>query len=182
MISAGYVKKIISILLALLFLYNTVGFLAVHTFLSNHYKERGMREAEEFSEADEIQILVFDKSDIRNSKIDFRWIQSHEFKYNGNLYDIVKKEEQENKLILYCISDVDETNLEEDFEREVDNSTTNKKQNSGDNNPFKTLNSEAAGETTLNLSEVKEISYGFNYIKNYLPICTEIPSPPPKLS
>jgi len=183
LILAGYVKKTISILLAILFLYSTVGFLAVHSFLSNYYKELGIREVEEIADtnADEIQILVFDKSDIQNSKIDFIWIHSNEFKYNGDMYDIVKKEENENQLKLYCLNDSKETKLEKDFERELDN-TTNKKQNSRDNNPFNTLNSEAAGESALNLSDVKKISFGFNYIKNYIPICTEIPSPPPKLS
>jgi len=175
-------KKAVSILILSVFLYNTIGFLAIHTFLSNHYKERGMREAEEFADVEEIQILIFDKSDIQNSIVDFRWIHLNEFKYNGDMYDIVKKEENENQLILYCLNDTKETKLEKDFERELDNNTTNKKQNSGDNNPFKTLNSEAATETALNSSDVKKINYGFNYIKNYVPVCTEIPSPPPKLS
>jgi hypothetical protein len=178
----GYLKKTISILLTILFLYSTVGFLAVHPFLSNYYKELGIREVKELADTDEIQILVFVKSDIQNSKIEFMWIHSDEFKYNGDMYDIVKKEENENQLILYCLNDTKETKLEKNFERELDNNTTNKKQNSGDNNPFKTLNSEAATETALNLSDVKKINYGCNYIKNYVPICTEIPSPPPKFS
>jgi len=182
LILAGYVKKTISILLAILFLYSTVGFLAVHPFLSNYYKELGIREVKEITDTDEIQILVFNKWDIQNSKIDFNWIHSDEFKYNGDMYDIVKKEENENQLILYCLNDSKETKLEKDFECEFDNNTTNKKQNSGDNNPFKTINSEAAGETATNASDVKKMSYGFNYIKNYIPICTEIPSPPPKLT
>jgi hypothetical protein len=182
LILAGYVKKTISILLTILFLYSAVGFLAVHSFLSNYYKELGIQKIEEIAEADEIQILVFDKSDIQNSKIDFMWIHSAEFKYNGDMYDIVKKEENENQLILYCLNDSKETKLEKDFERELDNSTTNKKQNSGDNNPFNTLNSEAVGESALNFPDITKTSYGFNYIKNYVPICAEIPSPPPKLS
>jgi hypothetical protein len=175
-------KKAISILILSVFLYNTIGFLAAHSFLSNYYKELGLREVEEIADADEIQILMFDKSDIQNSKIDFMWVHSAEFKYDGDMYDIVKKEENENQIILYCLNDSKETKLEKDFERELDNSTTNKKQNSGDNNPFNTLNSEATGESALNLPDVTKISYGFNYIKNYVPICTEIPSPPPKLS
>jgi hypothetical protein len=182
LVLAGYLKKTISILLTILFLYSTVGFLAVHFFLSNYYKELGLREVKEIADADAIQILVFDKSDIQNSKIEFMWIHSDEFRYNGDMYDIVKKEENENQLILYCLNDSRETKLEKDFERELDTNTTNKKQNAGDNNPFNTLNSEAAGESSLNQSDVKRISFGFNYIKNYAPICTEIPSPPPKFS
>jgi hypothetical protein len=182
LVLAGYLKKTISILLTILFLYSTVGFLAVHSFLSNYYKELGIREVKELADTDEIQILVFDKSDIQKSKIEFMWIHSDEFRYNGDMYDIVKKEENENQLILYCLNDSRETKLEKDFERELDNNTKNKKQNTGDNNPFNTLNSEAAGESSLNLSDVKRISFGFNYIKKYVPICTEIPSPPPKFS
>jgi hypothetical protein len=176
----GYVRKTFTILLAILFLYNTVGFLAVYSFLSKHYKDRGIREVEEFADENEIQILVFDKSDIQNRNVDFRWIESREFKYNGDLYDIVKKEENENQIILYCISDKKETKLEKDFEREIDNSTTNKKLNSGDKNIFNFFNYEVISEIDPNLSELKKLSYGCNYIKNYMPIFTEIPSPPPK--
>ena len=176
----GYVRKTFTILLVILFIYNTVGFLVVYSFLSNHYKDCGIREAEEFADENEIQILVFDKTDIQNSKVDFRWIESREFKYNGDFYDIIKKEVNENQLILYCISDTKETKLEKDFECELDINTTNKKLNSGHKNIFNFFNYEVISEIDSNLSELKKLSYGCNYIKNYMPIFTEIPSPPPK--
>ncbi|MDZ7626016.1 MAG: hypothetical protein U5J96_16410 [Ignavibacteriaceae bacterium] len=51
------------------------------------------------SEEEMIELLIFNKEDIENNKIDFRWIHSREFKYNGDMYDIVTKEETDKQLI-----------------------------------------------------------------------------------
>ena len=52
-----------------------------------------MQRADMPSEEEMIELLIFNKEDIENNKIDFRWIHSREFKYNGDMYDIVTKEE-----------------------------------------------------------------------------------------
>ncbi|HEY6435664.1 MAG TPA: hypothetical protein VIY47_03675, partial [Ignavibacteriaceae bacterium] len=96
-------KKIISILVLSLFIYNAIGFLAVHPLLSIYYKYRGMERADKPSKDEMIELLIFNKEDIQKRKIDFKWIHSREFKYNGEMYDIVEKKENDDQLIVYCI-------------------------------------------------------------------------------
>jgi hypothetical protein len=175
-------KKFTSILILSLFIYNTLGFLAIHPILSMYYKYLGTERADKPSKEEMIELLIFNKEDIQKEKIDFRWIHSREFKYNGDMYDVVKTEEADGQLIVHCINDTKEKKLEKDFEREVEKNTSNKQQKSENNNPFKTLITEAVSELVSELAEGKKLKYGFNYVKNYVPVCAEIPSPPPKVS
>ena len=78
-----------------------------------------MQQADKPSKGELIEFLVFDKDDILNGKVNFRWIHSREFKYNGDMYDIVKKEETDKQLIVHCINDTKEKKLEEEFEKRV---------------------------------------------------------------
>ena len=141
-----------------------------------------MEQTDKPSKEEMIEILIFNKEDIQKGKIDFKWIHSREFKYNGDMYDIVKKEETAEQLIVYCINDTKEKKLEEDFKREIENNTSNKQQKSENNNSFKTLLAEAVSEPVSKLDEVKKLKYGFNYFEFYKPIYTEILSPPPEYS
>jgi len=156
--------------------------LAVHPILSIYYKYLGMEQTDKPSKEEMIEILIFNKEDIQKGKIDFKWIHSREFKYNGDMYDIVKKEETDKQLIVHCINDTKEKKLEKDFEREIEKNTSNKQQKSENNNPFKTLITEATTESVSKLAEEKKLKYGVNYFESYKPISMEILSPPPKVS
>jgi hypothetical protein len=156
--------------------------MAVHPILSFYYKYLGMEQADKPSKEEMIELLIFNKEDIQKGKISFKWIHTREFKYNGDMYDIVKMEETNEQLIVHCINDTKEKKLEKDFEREFENNTSNKRQKSENNNPFKTLITEAVSESVSKLSEGKKLKYGFNYFESYKPNYMEILFPPPKYS
>ena len=69
------------------------------------------------SEEEMIELLIFNKEDIEKGRLDFKWIHSREFKYNGDMYDIVTKEETDEQLIVHVINDTKEKKLEEEFEK-----------------------------------------------------------------
>ena len=132
------------------------------------------------SEEEMIELLVFNKEDIEKGRLDFKWIHSREFKYNGDMYDIVTKEETEKQLIVHVINDTKEKKLEEEFEKRVHkNSTENKhipsiiKYSSSISEP---VQSEQI-EIRLALKSV------FSYWRtdSYKSLHTDIPSPPPRL-
>ena len=132
------------------------------------------------SEEEMIELLVFNKEDIEKGRLDFKWIHSREFKYNGDMYDIVTKEETEKQLIVHVINDTKEKKLEEEFEKRVHkNSTENKhipsiiKYSSSISEP---VQSEQI-EIRLALNSV------FSYWRtdSYKSLHTDIPSPPPRL-
>jgi len=80
------------------------------------------------SKEEMIELLIFNKEDILEGKNDFRWIHSREFKYKGDMYDIVKKEEDDKQLIVYCINDTKEKKLEVEFDRAVHKNSSDDKQ------------------------------------------------------
>jgi len=174
------VKRIATILLLTLFVYNTIGFLAIHPLLSVYYKYLGMMHADMPSEEEMIELLVFNKEDIEKGRLDFKWIHSREFKYNGDMYDIVTKEETEKQLIVHVINDTKEKKLEEEFEKRVHkNSTENK------HIPSIIKYSSSISEPVQ--SEQIEIILAYNSVfsywrtDSYKSLHTDIPSPPPRL-
>jgi len=173
-------KKIISIVILSLFVYNTIGFLAIHPFMSMYYKYMGMLRADMPSEEEMIELLIFNKEDIEKGRIDFRWIHSREFKYNGDMYDIVTKEVTDEQLIVYVINDTKEKKLEEEFEKRVHrNSTENK------NLPTIVKYSSSISEPVFSnqINFILDYQSAFDCRLNdlYKSLYFDIPSPPPRL-
>jgi hypothetical protein len=175
-----YLKQTITILLALVFVYNTMGFLFIQPLLVRYYKQLGMNEAANPSNKNKIELMVFNKEDILNQKINFRWIHSREFKYNGDMYDIVKKEENKNQLILYCINDTKEKKLEEEFEKRVHQNTSENKQRPSANFQLNILLSEAVQNENISTELLPEYIFREQLIIGYKSNHLEIPSPPPR--
>jgi hypothetical protein len=175
------VRRIASILILSLFVYNTIGFLALHPLLSIYYKHLGMQQAEKPSEEEMIEMLLFNKEDILEGKIDFRWIHSREFKYNGDMYDIVKKEENDKQLIAYCINDTKEKKLEEEFEKKVH-------KNSTDDKHFPTIIkynisiSEPVQSENVRITLACESQFNYWLTELYQSLHLDILSPPPRLT
>jgi hypothetical protein len=175
------VKRIATILLLTLFVYNTIGFLAIHPLLSVYYKYLGMMRADMPSEEEMIELLVFNKEDIEKGRLDFKWIHSREFKYNGDMYDIVTKEETEEQLIVHVINDTKEKKLEEEFEKRVH-------KNSTENKHIPSIIKYSSSISEPIQSEQIEIILAYNSVFSYWrtdaykSLYTDIPSPPPRLA
>lgn len=59
---------------------------------------------------DELFTFTFSKSEIENSK-EIEFIEEHEFRYKGKMYDIVYQESLNGKTVFQCVSDEQETML-----------------------------------------------------------------------
>jgi Rps23 Pro-64 3,4-dihydroxylase Tpa1-like proline 4-hydroxylase len=175
-------KKITSILILSLFIYNTIGFLALHPILSIYYKYVGLEQANKPSEEEMIELLIFNKKDIQEGKIDFRWIHSREFKYNGDMYDIVKKEETDKQLIVHCINDTKEKKLEEEFEKRVHKNSSEDKRLPVKINIINSLFSEPIQSEQIKNDLVYEQSFNNWRTDFYQSLFLDIPSPPPRLA
>lgn len=173
-------KKTVTILVTLVFVFNTIGFLAIHPFLSFYYKNIGMRQADKPSEEELIELLVFNKDDILKGKINFRWTHSREFKYNGDMYDIVKKEENDKQLFFYCINDTKEKKLEEEFGKRVHQNSSENKQQPTANNFNNILLSEPVQTEQFSIAIVNEQIFNYWRTDRYKSFQLDIPSPPPR--
>ena len=172
-------KKLISKLLLILFSYNSFGFLAVQPLLYSYYKHIGMIKVEKLHDDEILQLLVFNRRDLLDKKIDFEWIHKREFRYLGNLYDVVKQDENADTIFLHCIFDLAENELEDEFEKRIH-------QNSDENKhlPLVIKYSSSISEP----AQSNSISFKFEYqaqfdcpLNNpYKSLYLDIPSPPPR--
>lgn len=154
--------------------------MAVHPTLSIYYKYLGMQEAKKPSKEEMIELLIFNKEDIQKRKIDFKWIHSREFKYNGDMYDIVDKKETEDQLIVHCINDTKEKKLEEEFEKRVHkNSLEDKQRPASSNFSFVSISEPVHNEKPYNLI-TNECTFSYKLIEFYKSFNLDIPSPPPR--
>jgi hypothetical protein len=127
-----------------------------------------------------IELLVFSKEDILQGKIDFRWIHSREFKYNGDMYDIVKKGEDDKQLFLHCINDTKEMEMKEEFEKRVHKNSLEDKQRPITNNfNLVSLSEPVLSEQTAN-ALVCESAFNYWWTDSYKSLRSDIPSPPPR--
>lgn len=141
-----------------------------------------MQRVEMPSEEELIEVLVFNKEDILEGKIDFKWIHSREFKFNGDMYDIVKKEETEKKLIIQCINDTKEKKLEEEFEKRVHKNSLEDKNLPTSKNVINISFSEPITKEQISNTLVYESSFNYKRTDFYQSTFIEIPSPPPRLA
>ena len=134
------------------------------------------------SKEEMIELLIFNKNDIQEGKIDFRWIHSREFKYNGDMFDIVKMEEKDDQLIIFCINDTKEKKLEEEFEKKVHKNSLENKQLPANKNIINVLLSEPIQSEQIRNALVYELSFNNWSADFYQSLFLEIPSPPPRLA
>ncbi|MFA7381000.1 MAG: hypothetical protein WC150_11080 [Bacteroidia bacterium] len=94
-------KKSIAISLFAIMLYNIAGYYAVYNVLNIQVKKHVWKlQKGQIPDAD---LLAF-SPDI-TTDADFEWVKEHEFRYRGNLYDIIRKTETTNSVVWYCIQD-----------------------------------------------------------------------------
>lgn len=142
------------------------------------FKKQGLIESQTINSTDLLIKIVIPYNQSRNySK--FNFIDDNEIKYEGKMYDIVKRENNHNEIILYCISDENEDKLEKAFITYIENHSNEKS-----NTPVKTILKQLITEG-INNSIIQ--TYPDERIIKYISITsdlykspqTEVPTPPP---
>ena len=182
MFSINPLKKIVSLAAVILLLFNAGGYIIIYQqlIILNRFNIQTKIEGDELKE--ELMILSFKKSDMDNGIIDFTWKHSKEFRYNGNMYDVVEKSETKDSICIYCYKDIKEKKYEENFNKHYENENGNEKQI-----PYGKLISKiklgdlfAAGIFNLTQKISKHFFPPISEHKIYFAEI-DIPSPPPKV-
>jgi len=105
-------KRIVSILLILLLLYNAFGFLFSYFHLKKTFKKEALEKIDNFLSEEELITLGFSNMEL-NDKVFF--VHSREFIFNNEMYDIFETEERNDSIFYRCICDKNETFLEKSF-------------------------------------------------------------------
>lgn len=69
---------------------------------------------------DQLVPFTFHKEYINNPQPDFKWIKSWEFRYKGQMYDIMKTIDKGDSIKYLCIHDVKESDLFANLDKHID--------------------------------------------------------------
>lgn len=105
-------KRLISILLVSMLLYNAFGYLFTYIHLKKTFKKEAFEKIDNFLNHDELVILGFSNSEL-NEKVSF--VHSREFIFNGEMYDIFSREDRNDSVFFECVCDKNENLLEKSF-------------------------------------------------------------------
>jgi len=170
-------------LIAILFLYNTAGYLIV--FKSFQYgikKEIKTRIKNKLDDKDLVLIKCPSHPDKEQRKL-FHWNEENEFSYQGNMYDVVRQYSIHDTIYYYCIIDTKEKDLFGNLDVQVDQ---NMASNSMANNLVRLFK--------LSIDQTYLFDFSIDYllrsskstvslylIPGYSPVQKDVETPPPEL-
>lgn len=107
-------KKIVSILLLFCLLLNIVGYHIIFSLRKGELKAEMKKALRMRANREDEIIFVFSLKE-KKTISQLEWEGNDEFRLNGQMYDVIEKRVEKNKLVLRCISDNKETCLIKKF-------------------------------------------------------------------
>jgi hypothetical protein len=175
-------KRVFSILIAILFLYNTIGYLIV--FKSFQYGIRKEIKSKIKGRLDDkdLVLIKFPAHPDKLQKKLFHWKEDNEFVFNGNMYDVVRQYAVHDTIYYYCINDTKEKDLFCNLDVQVDQ---NMPSNTTANNLVKIFKL-TIDQTYIfnffgdNLIRTSKATASIFLLPVYLPVQSEVETPPPQ--
>jgi len=114
-------KKVITILLILLFTVNEFSFITVYLPLKNLANVMQKARAESCYDPNDFAVIVIKESEYCNDFSPVRFLEKSELLFNGELYDVVNTVVKDGNVYIYCIKDETENLLDKSFKLHFDN-------------------------------------------------------------
>lgn len=170
------------IILLLLLAFQSAGYLLVFRIQQLRIKKEMKAKIKNGIADDQLVLLKI----LKTAKDDFprswKWIDEHEFRYEGDMYDIVRKQEKGDTVWYYCIPDEKESrlfaNLDELINDSMSKAPERKKQNERLQRLFSHYYLQKYPDLSL-LSQETEIEFSDYLFRLNSWICAP-PLPPPK--
>jgi hypothetical protein len=172
-------KKILSIITIFCF---TIPVLSVYFFLLAEKENiKNLTHEKLFSEKKSTNWIKIELSEKEAHQL-IEWENDHEFEYNQNMYDVVKREQSGNHLIYWCYQDIEESLINEQlgelFSYLTGGHSTRPETRHLLEKVFKKLYCSTRGEETLFISSTL-ISKTPSQPGFCSELSTEVPTPPP---
>ena len=167
-------RKVLSGILILVFLFNIGGYYLWFSVLQLRIQEEVIKEMKKGLKEEDLCLVIADL----NSEQEIKWIKpGREFRYHGEMYDVVKIKIRNQKKYLYCINDVKEKLLINRFHKNH-NQTKELEKKSKIAFGLKYIPEQIQSKTFNELSDMK-FPVPMNYYKSAF---IEIYTPPPKVT
>jgi hypothetical protein len=173
-------KKIVIILLSFLLLFNSFGYVLVYFEVKQSLRDDAFEKMKDYISEEDLDIIVLNKQDLLPHNIECIFLNDNEIKYKGKLYDIYRKHEEGDKLILYCLNDEKENTVEKIFSSYIEDLNTKSSGQPALRNILKTKISVGITPQHSSLFTNQIIEFiRFNNISLIINF-KEVPTPPPK--
>jgi len=171
-------KLLFSYILLTIFAYSIVGYYPVFLWSQGEVKDEIAQRIRNVVPPDEISVLIFNETDYAG----LVWNDDKEFRYNGNMYDVVKISKKENGNIhIYCLNDKKETALLTELEKQTqNNSSRSTSENQGQNQFGPFVNFYLPANTNTDFVPEASTILAPNFQSLFISFIGDIPSPPPK--
>jgi len=172
-------KKILSILLVSLLIFNSAGYVLVFFQLKFSFQKDALSKLEDFLEPSEMTIINITKSEFVNGSQNFYRVRDNEISFYGKLYDISQVEYINDSVKIVALSDENENKLNDFFEQSLNKNLNDKFSKTA--SIIKLLITEAGLPTEFQSTSSwrEDMCYHFIFVP-ILKIDIEVPSPPPK--
>ncbi|HEY5533415.1 MAG TPA: hypothetical protein VIL99_00535 [Ignavibacteria bacterium] len=173
-------RKTVIIIISFLLLFNSFGYILVYFEVKQSLKEEAFDKLSDYIPDSGMEIITVFKRDVINDEEFYKLLEENEIRFKEKMYDVYKKYEKDDTIILYCICDEKENNLDKAFSVYIQNLTTKDSPQPALKNIL--LNKLSAGilssESDLFPKEIIELFFNPHQflISNY----PEILTPPPK--
>jgi hypothetical protein len=176
-------KRIISIFIVLLIVFNTGGYFFIYFQLESYFKQIAFNRINEFLPLEELQLIKIAKSSTEFSNSDiYDRKNEKEFSYYGNMYDIFKEDITNDTLFLYCVSDENEDIIHNAFASYI-NEKKNDNKSTAVINIIKIFITIALPPYDTNTDLVYSYKKNINLLQiSYQNFIVDVPSPPPRFS
>ncbi len=178
-------KRTLSILFITILLFEIIFVPAAYFLLRRIISNKARIEIENiqtFNYPEEQKLLTFHLNDLDNNP-DLQFIHSKEFRFQGEMYDIISKKKHGDSITYHCYHDVRETRLIAAVENIVRESIGIVYSSEGKS--FRQLNIKSQADQFISITEIKnneffqQIEYN-NFSCKTLQNHIEVPNPPPK--
>jgi len=112
-------KRFVASLFLLLYLYNSAGYLAVFSYLQYRVRSEVKQMLKASVPRSELVLFAFHTRSLESNIYAIHWIEDHEFRYQGGMYDIVNSSCVGDTTYLLCLNDIMEEELFKDLGNHV---------------------------------------------------------------
>jgi len=166
------------------FVLNTVGFVFLFVGAKEILRMKTWKEVDEMKSSKRIEVIsvpAADPSADGETGNGFQRVNKKEIRFHGKMYDVVREERYNGKLIFYCIHDENEDKLDKEFSNEVRKNLDSKSSTSSTTNLIHLIQYAEMGKCINVSPPVRKSNYSNFYITRRSQIDPQVLTPPPKL-
>lgn len=173
-------KRFVASVFLLLYAYNIAGYLLLFAVLQYRTSSEVKRMLKLGVPESQLTTFAFHTHSLANGSYHLQWLDEHEFRRDGRMYDIVRSFVREDTTYLICINDVQEDQLFEHLDNHVQRAIGS----SGTLNKFDAFKDVFKDSFANEIARIEKSAVEGRVIltifDNYFPFSPEVPSLPPR--